>query len=483
MKHQCKYAFTLIELVVVILIIGILAAIALPQYQTAMLKSRYSTLMPVARSVKDAEEAAYQERGNYTTELSYLYAKLPEDLNQEGGPSAQIVSNAEKSYVKFSRQDLNNNYVMYFAKSSTTPQAIHCEALKDNEQAKKICLSFGANPEPIEATDPTYDAYILEKGGESVPPTTQPDDGDQPDEPCDSCECNPNQAKCCAADEIWNGMSCETQQNPPPSEPDEPECGDPEDCAGGYWNDKCYCVKCGEGTQLNADGTGCEPTLVIEDCASQGQVYRCGKGGEGIWMEDNCRCYSCDTYSIVYGYTGTTSTGRMEDCQELDRSDCADIASEVAKCASQGKYVSGKVWKGCSCNDCSILSAFGYTGTTSTGLSEDCQKHNKTSCADVPSETAKCASQGKYVNGYVEDGCSCHDCSELSVMGYTGTTSTGLSADCEKLQPKESLESCGAKGLIYIGGLQDKCVPCSNFYPGEGTTSTGYAGDCTNCPK
>ena len=55
--------FTLIELMIVIAIIGILAAIALPAYQTYTKKARFSEVVLAASSIKGAIDTCYQTRG------------------------------------------------------------------------------------------------------------------------------------------------------------------------------------------------------------------------------------------------------------------------------------------------------------------------------------------------------------------------------------------------------------------------------------
>ena len=57
MKAQMQKGFTLIELMIVAAIIGILAAIAIPQYQTYVAKSQVSRVMSESGQLRTAVEA------------------------------------------------------------------------------------------------------------------------------------------------------------------------------------------------------------------------------------------------------------------------------------------------------------------------------------------------------------------------------------------------------------------------------------------
>ena len=67
--------FTLIELLVVVLIIGILASVALPQYQKAIDKTRLSEAFILGRHIQQREYLYHLENG--------FYAKSFEDLQME----------------------------------------------------------------------------------------------------------------------------------------------------------------------------------------------------------------------------------------------------------------------------------------------------------------------------------------------------------------------------------------------------------------
>ena len=80
-KEKCnknlKSGFTLLELLVVVLIIGILAAIAIPQYQKIVLRARLSVGLPLVASMYQAEQRYYMTHGVFATDVDDLDIEIP----------------------------------------------------------------------------------------------------------------------------------------------------------------------------------------------------------------------------------------------------------------------------------------------------------------------------------------------------------------------------------------------------------------------
>lgn len=85
--------FTLIELLVVVLIIGILSAVALPQYTKAVEKSRATEAITLLGNLANAEEIYKMSTGSYTTDLSLLDIQLP------GVGSSTVSTVSTKNFV------------------------------------------------------------------------------------------------------------------------------------------------------------------------------------------------------------------------------------------------------------------------------------------------------------------------------------------------------------------------------------------------
>lgn len=69
--------FTLIELLVVVFIIGLLSAVALPQYTKAVDKNRFSVMWDIVRAIRQAEDVYYMANGTYTCDASALDIGIP----------------------------------------------------------------------------------------------------------------------------------------------------------------------------------------------------------------------------------------------------------------------------------------------------------------------------------------------------------------------------------------------------------------------
>ena len=72
-----QQGFTLIELLVVVLIIGVLASVALPQYQVSVEKSRAVRAVALGRALLDSQERYALANGTNTADIDELDVDIP----------------------------------------------------------------------------------------------------------------------------------------------------------------------------------------------------------------------------------------------------------------------------------------------------------------------------------------------------------------------------------------------------------------------
>lgn len=81
MKRSKESGFTLLELLVVVIIVGILATVAVPSFTKAMERARQTEAAAFLDTLKTSEEAYYQENQKYTGSFTDLMIDKPADAS------------------------------------------------------------------------------------------------------------------------------------------------------------------------------------------------------------------------------------------------------------------------------------------------------------------------------------------------------------------------------------------------------------------
>ncbi len=145
-----KKAFTLLELLVVVLIIGILAAIALPKYQLVVDKARYAKMMDFTKAIAEA-----QIRASMTKEapiFNDLDIDIPpncskvnsETISCDNGLWGCMLNNSyqDKFLPRCSDIKINATYYYQIMKSGGITRRCYAHSTDSTDRANRLCKAM-----------------------------------------------------------------------------------------------------------------------------------------------------------------------------------------------------------------------------------------------------------------------------------------------------------------------------------------------------
>lgn len=145
------------ELLVVVLIIGILSAVALPQYEQAVEKARFVQAVTAMKSLLDAEQLYYLANGYYSSDLNELDISFP---NNRVKDFALYIHTTPNLHVELARNN-RNVWIVGYLLDGNRPEitcSVHTRE-PDSSKVRRLCKSLSAGSAPL----------TLESGVDSYP--------------------------------------------------------------------------------------------------------------------------------------------------------------------------------------------------------------------------------------------------------------------------------------------------------------------------
>lgn len=192
-----KKAFTLTELLVVVVIIGVLSAVALPRFNRVIETRRTGEAEEMLAAVRNEQEkrctldqtyaGTFKQMGDIVASASDTGVSASDNYTYKLGDKGVTAVSSSKAYTLA---------IPSYSDGRLCCEGDYCAKLNKNYP---LCNALTA------ASDFKAADCVAEEGG-------TPDPGKPPLTPCEadphSCECNPNQQKCCTSDQKWDGTQC-----------------------------------------------------------------------------------------------------------------------------------------------------------------------------------------------------------------------------------------------------------------------------------
>jgi general secretion pathway protein G len=156
-KHSKKSGFTMIELLVVIVILGILSVIGLGSFSASQQKARDSRRKTDLRTIGDALEVYYNDKGGYPSSASGLILGCGAAAQETCTPGG-IWENSDNSTTYMVQIPTDPSGGMYYYISDGTYYQIY--ARLENDRDRDVPTDVNG--------DPTYYTSPANEGGDCV---------------------------------------------------------------------------------------------------------------------------------------------------------------------------------------------------------------------------------------------------------------------------------------------------------------------------